>query len=99
MEAQDSVKQRIIEKLQSALSPASLTVEDESHLHQGHGGWREGGETHFRVMVVSSVFEGKSRVERHRLVNDVLKDELKDRVHALALSTKASSEDLRHDDK
>ncbi len=87
------VAERIEEKLTAALSPARLVVKDDSHKHQGHAGWREGGETHFRVEVVAEFFEGKSRVERQRAVYDLLADELADRVHALQLKTLAPSED------
>jgi BolA protein len=79
-------------KLAQGLQPSHLAVVDESDKHKGHGGWREGGETHFRVDIVAEAFTGKSRVERHRMVNALLADELADRVHALALSTRAPGE-------
>ena len=60
----------ITQVLQESLQPTELTVTDESEQHHGHAGWREGGETHFRLYIVSEAFSGKSRVERHRLVND-----------------------------
>ncbi len=85
-------KERITHQLTMGLAPIHLDVTDESHLHQGHGGWREGGETHFRVVVVSEQFAGKSRVDRHRLVNALLAAELADRVHALALTARAPGE-------
>jgi BolA family transcriptional regulator, general stress-responsive regulator len=65
--------------------PESLEVQDESHLHEGHAGHRPGGETHFRVYIVSQAFEGKSRIERHRMINVALAQELADTVHALAI--------------
>ena len=80
-----SVKARIEEKLTEALSPESLRVVDESHLHQGHAGHRPEGETHFRVYIVSAAFVGKSRVKRHRLVNEALAEEMAGPVHALAV--------------
>jgi BolA protein len=80
-----SFKTRIETKLQAAFDPARLEVLDESHQHAGHGGWREGGETHFRVRITSAAFAGKSRVETHRAINQVLSDELSERVHALAI--------------
>ena len=83
---------RIAGKLTAQLAPEHLRVIDESHQHHGHAGWREGGETHFRVKMVSAAFAGKSRVDRHRAVNQVLDAELKGRVHALALETKAPGE-------
>lgn len=87
-----SVSDTITQKLTAAFAPVSLEVIDESHHHQGHGGWREGGETHFRVKLVSAAFAGKSRVDRHRMVNQTLDAELKGRVHALAMETKAPGE-------
>jgi BolA protein len=90
------VKSRIEEKLTEAFHPESLNVVDESHLHAGHSGARPGGETHFRVSVVSKSFAGKSRVERHRMVNVVLAEELADRVHALAVHPSAPGEGGRN---
>ncbi|MTI18294.1 BolA family transcriptional regulator [Rhodobacteraceae bacterium RKSG542] len=83
-------KDIIFSKLAAAFSPQSLEVIDESHLHEGHGGWREGGETHFRVKIVSTEFSGKSRVAIHRAINDCLAEELAGGVHALAIDAKAS---------
>jgi BolA protein len=85
--------ERIAEKLTAAFAPSALEVIDESERHHGHAGWREGGETHFRVKIVSETFAGKSRVDRHRLVNAALADELDAGVHALAISAKAPGED------
>lgn len=79
--------ERIERRLREALAPEVLDVKDESHLHAGHAGAREGGESHFRLLIVSSRFEGLSRVARQRAVNDILKAELKERIHALAMRT------------
>jgi BolA protein len=87
-----SLQDTMTDKLTAAFAPTMLEVLDESENHRGHGGWREGGETHFRVRIVSTAFAGKSRVERHRMVNQVLDAELKGRVHALAMETKAPGE-------
>jgi BolA protein len=87
-----AMAERITKNLRNSLAPSRLEVIDESHQHQGHGGWREGGETHFRVVVVSDAFTGKSRLDRHRLVNAALVQELADRVHALAIVAKAPGE-------
>lgn len=87
-----TMAERITRKLEDALAPQRLQVIDESHQHQGHGGWREGGETHFRVDIVSAAFAGKSRLDRHRLVNAALAQELAERVHALAIAAKAPGE-------
>lgn len=81
-----SIRERIAAKLTAAFAPAVLDVIDESERHRGHSGWREGGETHFRIKIVSDAFTGKSRVDRHRMVNGVLAEELAGRVHALAIS-------------
>jgi BolA protein len=82
----------ISNKLREAFSPESLEVQDESHLHEGHAGHRSGGETHFRVYIVSEAFKGKSRIERHRMINAALAAELAGSVHALALHAKAPGE-------
>lgn len=89
------VKDRIEEKLVAAFRPDMLRVVDESHLHAGHAGSRPGGETHFRVFIVSDAFAGKSRIERHRVVNAALAEELADRVHALAIHPSAPGETER----
>ena len=78
----------ITEKLTSAFSPESLKVLDESHLHEGHAGAREGGQTHYRVYIVSDAFKGKSRIERHRMIHAVLAEELSTSVHALAIDAR-----------
>jgi BolA protein len=75
----------IAQKLTKAFAPERLDVIDESHLHAGHAGARSGGETHYRVYIVSQAFRGKSRVDRHRLVNATLSSELEGGVHALAI--------------
>jgi BolA protein len=80
-----TVKDAITNRLHEAFSPESLDVVDESHLHEGHAGHRPGGETHFRVYIVSKAFEGKSRIERHRMINATLAAELAGPVHALAI--------------
>jgi len=86
------VAHQIREKLTAALHPEHLEITDESHRHAGHAGARPGGETHFRVEVVSTAFRGKSRLERQRLVYGVLKDELTQQIHALTLVTRAPGE-------
>ena len=86
------MQQRIIARLTAALDPVLLDIVDESHLHAGHAGAREGGGTHYRVRVVSAKFDRRSRVERHRLVYDLLTAEFADGLHALALVAKAPGE-------
>ncbi|HEV7291872.1 BolA family protein [Devosia sp. RR2S18] len=80
-----SQKDTIAAKLTEKFAPVFLDVVDESNKHRGHAGWREGGETHFRVRIATRHFDGLSRVAQHRAVMDVLDAELKDRVHALAI--------------
>jgi len=82
----------IINKLREAFIPQTLEVADESHLHEGHAGHRAGGETHFRIYIVSPAFKGKSRIERHRMINTTLASELKGSVHALAIHAQAPGE-------
>ncbi|WP_375460520.1 BolA family protein [uncultured Enterovirga sp.] len=82
----------MVETLTRDLAPVSVSVEDESHLHAGHSGWRESGETHFRIDVVSAAFAGKSRVERHRIVNATLADAFGRGLHALAIKARAPGE-------
>jgi BolA protein len=83
---------RITAKLREAFAPTSLRVEDESDRHAGHAGHRPGGETHFRLYIVSEAFRGKSRLERHRMINTLLADELAGGVHALAIHAAAPDE-------
>jgi BolA protein len=87
-----STKDVITQKLTGAFAPESLKVVDESHQHEGHAGHRPGGETHFRVYIVSEAFRGKTRIMRHRLVNEALSAELAERVHALAIHASAPGE-------
>ena len=87
-----STQNAITKKLREAFSPESLDVLDESHLHEGHTGHRPGGETHFRVHIVSPAFKGKSRIERHRMINAALAAELGGTVHALAIDAQAPGE-------
>lgn len=82
-----AVAEIIRQKLQAALAPERLIVEDESHLHKGHAGHRPGGETHFRLTVVSAAFAGKPRVARHRMVTSALAAEMGNPIHALAMKT------------
>lgn len=80
-------------KISSAFSPVRLEIVDESHRHVGHVGARPEGESHFRIELVSRAFEGKSRVDRQRMVYDVLADEMASHVHALTLRTLTPAED------
>ena len=80
----------IASKLKTALQANFIEVLDVSHEHAGHGGWREGGETHFRLTITSPLFVGKNRVQQHRMVNNLLADELANGIHALEMHLSAS---------
>ena len=82
----------ITEKLTKAFAPERLDVIDESHQHAGHAGARPGGETHFSVRIVAQAFRGKSRIDRHRMVNATLAGDLQGGVHALAIRATAPGE-------
>jgi BolA family transcriptional regulator, general stress-responsive regulator len=86
------VRDTIRKKLNDAFTPQSIDVVDESHLHEGHAGHRPGGQSHFRVYIVSQSFAGKSRIDRHRMINAVLADDLAGGVHALAIHASAPGE-------
>ena len=87
------VAARMRQKLNEGLAPVRLDIVDESQLHTGHAGARPGGESHFRVTVVSAAFEGKSRVDRQRMVYGLLSADLENQIHALALKTMTPAED------
>lgn len=84
-----SVRDQIAEKLSVKFTPSHLEVIDESEKHRGHGGYREGGETHFRVRIASPQFAGMPRLAQHRAVMETLDVELKNGVHALAVEVVA----------
>ena len=81
--------QKISAKLNATFAPMALEVIDESAQHHGHAGVRAEGESHFRVRIVAEGFRAKSRVQQHRMVNAALAEELKERVHALAIEVSA----------
>jgi BolA protein len=87
-----SVTSTIRAKLTQAFEPVHLDVVNESHLHAGHRNSPGTGESHFRVLIVSPLFAGKSRLARHRLVNEALASELEGKIHALALELRAPGE-------
>lgn len=84
--------ERMRAKLTEALQPLELEIQDDSESHRGHGGYRDGGETHFNVRIRSSAFDGLNRVARQRLVYRIVAAELQERVHALSLSLEGSEE-------
>ena len=88
-----AVARAIDNKLRANFAPLRLSIEDESSKHRGHAGYREGGESHFKVEIVSASFEGQNRVARQRLVYGALKDEFAAGLHALALTTLTPAED------
>ncbi|RWD54981.1 MULTISPECIES: BolA family protein [unclassified Mesorhizobium] len=98
-----SIQSTMENKLKAAFSPERLAVINESHLHAGHHHVESGhharfdgtGETHFRIRIVSPDFAGMSRIDRHRAVNQLLADELKAGVHALAIEPAAPGEKTR----
>lgn len=87
-----SLEQEIRAKLMVALEPTRLDVVNESELHAGHRSSPGTGESHFRLTIVSPRFAGLSRVNRHRLINEALADELAGRLHALAIHAHAPDE-------
>ncbi len=87
-----SVAETIRTKLEAAFRPERLEVVDQSHKHEGHAGWREGGETHFHVTLVAQAFAGQSRLARQRAVYAALADELAGPVHALEVTARAPGE-------
>ena len=80
-----SKTQEIEDRLRAGLSPRELEVVDDSESHRGHGGYQEGGESHYNVRIRADVFKGMSRIARHRAVHGALGAELIGRIHALAL--------------
>jgi BolA protein len=86
------VGERIAQKLHQAFSPSELEVIDDSGKHAGHAGARPEGETHFRVRIIAEAFEGRSRIDRHRMINNVLAEELAGMVHALAITALSEKE-------
>lgn len=86
------VTESITKKLNDSLSPTYLEVIDESEGHRGHAGYREGGESHFRVVIKSTLFEGESRLARQRMVMKVLAEEMKGQIHALSVKADVPEE-------
>lgn len=86
------VTQRLEDKLNAAFSPSALLISDDSALHAGHAGARPEGESHFTVTITADAFAGKSRLERHRMVNAALAEELAGPVHALVIKARAPGE-------
>ena len=79
------VSEEIENRLRAAFSPRELAIADESEIHRGHAGFRDGGESHFRVRIAAEAFAPMSRIDRHRAVHEALGKDLVGRIHALAL--------------
>ena len=90
-----TVEHSIREKLTRAFTPVALDVVNDSSRHAGHAGSPGSGESHFSIKVVSAAFDGKSRIERHRMINEALAEELAGRIHALAISALTPEEGAR----
>jgi BolA protein len=86
-----SIEVRMRQRL-AALAPVSLELLDESAKHQGHAGWKAGGNTHWRLTIVSEAFRGKPTLARHRLVYQALGELMDDPIHALAINARAPGE-------
>lgn len=84
-------KGEISRLLNEAFSPETLGVEDESYLHEGHEGAKD-GRGHFRVLIIAEAFEDKSMIERHRMIYRVLDDMMRLDIHALAIDAWAPDE-------
>ena len=87
----ESAAARIERILKEQFQPLRFELRDDSHKHVGHAGASSGG-GHFHVLIVSQVFEGKTRLEQHRLVNQAVADLFGQEIHALGLTTRAPSE-------
>jgi BolA protein len=85
-----NMRERILTKLHAAFDPEVLDVVDDSEAHRGHGGYREGGNTHFNVTIKSSAFNGLNRVSQQRMINKELVEEFECGLHALALSVRGT---------
>ena len=87
-----TLKAWIEQTLTDGLHPETLVVEDESLRHKGHANYREGHQTHFYVHITTSAFSGKTRLERQRAVNDLLKPAFEKGLHALRLDLKTPTD-------
>lgn len=83
------VAEEIGARLTAAFAPTELEIVDDSERHRGHAGYREGGESHFRVTIRAPAFAAMGRLERHRAIHAALGPELVARIHALALDVRA----------
>ena len=79
------IAEEIKSSLTTTFAPTRLEIVDDSESHRGHSGWRDGGETHFNVLIRAAAFAPMSRIDRHRAIHKALGAELVARIHALAL--------------
>lgn len=87
-----TIAMRIRTKLTDAFDPVRLDLIDDSEQHRGHGGYRTGGETHFRLLIVSDAFAGQTRVTRQRTIYSLLQAEMDERIHALEMAARTPAE-------
>ncbi len=87
-----SVADYLEKHLTEAFSPSSLEVINESHLHAGHAGDDGTGESHFRIKIISSAFDGMSRIDRHRAINAVVQPKIDEGLHACAIEAKGAAD-------
>lgn len=87
-----SIEETIRTKLEKALSPQVLEIVNDSDRHVGHAGHDGRGESHFTLTIVSGRFAGLGRIERHRMINGILAEELRTRIHALSIKAFAPEE-------
>ncbi len=80
-----SIEDEIITNLRREFQPDLLRVEDQSELHRGHSGWRDGGETHFKITISAAAFKGMSRIQRHRSIHEAVTKPVMNRIHALSI--------------
>ena len=85
-------KEYLIDKIKQHVSVDDIQVVDQSSAHKGHAGYREGGGSHFNMLVVSQDFEGLSQIKRHQKIYAVLKEEMKEAIHALSIKALTPSE-------
>jgi BolA protein len=81
-----TIASEIHARLAAAFPEARIHIHDDSESHRGHGGWREGGETHFHITISAPEFGGMARLARHRAVHAALGEDLVARIHAIGLT-------------
>jgi BolA protein len=86
------VAAEMLRRLNSSLAPTRVDLIDDSEKHRGHGGYNPAGESHFSLLIESSAFAGKSRVERQRMVYSALGELMDQRVHALSIRARSPGE-------